>query len=173
MRASPPPPGTLLVIVPRHPQRFDDVARLAESRGFAVARRSAEAPVPPQTSVVVGDSMGEMLAYYAAADVVVIGGSLMDFGGQNLIEACALGRPVIVGPHTYNFAEASKSAIEAGAALRVADAREALDTAARLTADPGLRRSMGDKGRSFVDAHRGAVARLVDWIAVTAAKRAA
>ncbi len=173
MRASPPPPGTLLVIVPRHPQRFDDVARLAESRGFAVARRSADAPVPPQTSVVVGDSMGEMLAYYAAADVVVIGGSLMDFGGQNLIEACALGRPVIVGPHTYNFAEASKSAIEAGAALRVADAREALDTAARLTADPGLRQSMGDKGRAFVDAHRGAVARLVDWIAATAAKRAA
>jgi 3-deoxy-D-manno-octulosonic-acid transferase len=173
MRASPPPPGTLLVIVPRHPQRFDDVARLAESRGFAVARRSANVPVPAQASVAIGDSMGEMLAYYAAADVVVIGGSLMAFGGQNLIEACALGRPVIVGPHTYNFAEASKSAIEAGAALRVADAREALDAAARLSADPALRQSMGDKGRAFVDAHRGAVQRLADWIAVTAGKRAA
>ncbi len=97
MRASPPPPGTLLVIVPRHPQRFDDVARLAESRGFAIARRSANVPVPAQACVAIGDSMGEMLAYYAAADVVVIGGSLMAFGGQNLIEACALGRPVIVG----------------------------------------------------------------------------
>ena len=164
-----PPPAVLLVIVPRHPQRFDAVARLAEARGLGVARRSEEAPVAASTRVVIGDSMGEMLAYYAAADVAIIGGSLLAFGGQNLIEACALGLPVIVGPHTYNFAEAAESAIAAGAALRVADADAALQAAARL--DPERRREMGRHAREFVAAHRGAVQRLVDWIEATAASR--
>lgn len=173
MLASPPPQGTLLVIVPRHPQRFEDVARLIESRGLAAARRSDNAPVAPETRVVLGDSMGEMLAYYAAADVVLMGGSLLDFGGQNLIEACALGCPVIVGPHTYNFAEASQSAIAAGAALRVSDAREALESAARISGDDALRESMGTSGREFVAAHRGAVGRLMAWIEATGAVKGA
>ena len=160
-------PDALLVIVPRHPQRFDDVARLAGSRGFAVARRSTEQPVPQDTRVVIGDSMGEMFAYYAAADVVIMGGSLLEFGSQNLIEACALGRPVIVGPHTYNFSEASKSAIAAGAAVRVRDAREALAAAAAISADPVRREAMGARGREFVAAHRGAVGRLMEWIEAT------
>jgi 3-deoxy-D-manno-octulosonic-acid transferase len=90
----------------------------------------------------------------------------LPFGGQNLIEPCALARPVIVGPHTYNFSEAAESAIAAGAALRVADAGEALATAAGL--DATTRREMGRKGREFVQAHRGAVQRLVDWIEETA-----
>ena len=90
--------------------------------------------------------MGEMLAYYAAADVVIMGGSLLDFGGQNLIEACAVGRPVIVGPHTYNFSEASKGAIAAGAALRVRDAYEAMQAAALLAADTARREAMGEEG---------------------------
>jgi 3-deoxy-D-manno-octulosonic-acid transferase len=161
-------PGVLLVIVPRHPQRFDDVAALAASRGFAVARRSAQVAVPDSVRVVIGDSMGEMLAYYAAADVVVIGGSLLPFGGQNLIEASALGRPVIVGPHTFNFEEAAKGAIKAGAAVRVGDAREALAAAASITADDTRRREMGTKARAFVQSHRGAVDRLVAWIEATA-----
>ena len=163
------PADVLLAIVPRHPQRFDEVARLAESRGFAVARRSSEAAVDASTRVVIGDSMGEMLAYYFAADVVIIGGSFLPFGGQNLIEACALGRPVIVGPHTYNFSEAAESAIGAGAALRVGDAAEALAAASRL--DPAQRREMGARARAFVEEHRGAVSRLVDWIEETAAAR--
>jgi 3-deoxy-D-manno-octulosonic-acid transferase len=165
------PAEALLVLVPRHPQRFDDVARLVEGRGYAVARRSLEEPVPPGVRVVVGDSMGEMFAYYAAADVVIMGGSLMEFGGQNLIEACALGRPVIVGPHTFNFAEASKSAIAAGAAVRVKDAREALEAAAAIGADPARREEMGARGLEFVAAHSGAVARLMAWIE-TATSRA-
>ena len=156
--------GALLAIVPRHPQRFDEVAALAASRGFATARRSGEAPLDAATQVLVGDSMGEMLAYYAAADVVVMGGSLLPFGGQNLIEACAVGRPVIVGPHTYNFEEASESAIAAGAAIRVADADEALAAAAALAADDARRADMGARALAFVAAHRGAVDRLVDWI---------
>jgi 3-deoxy-D-manno-octulosonic-acid transferase len=164
------PGGALLVLVPRHPQRFDDVARLVASRGLAVARRSAGEPVPAEVRVVVGDSMGEMLAYYAAADVVIMGGSLLEFGGQNLIEACALGRPVIVGPHTFNFSEATKSAIAAGAALRVHDAREALEAAAAISGEAKRRAEMGAKGLEFVAAHRGAVQRLMDWIETKTAR---
>jgi len=163
------PPDVLLVIVPRHPQRFDEVARLVESRGLSLARRSDEAALPAVTHVLLGDSMGEMLAYYFAADVVIVGGSLLAFGGQNLIEACALGRPVIVGPHTYNFSEAADGAIAAGAALRVHDAQGALAAAASL--DEASRREMGQRGAAFVEAHRGAVSRLVDWIEATAAAK--
>jgi 3-deoxy-D-manno-octulosonic-acid transferase len=159
-----PGADALLVLVPRHPQRFDEVARLAQSRGLTVARRSDEASVPAGTRVVIGDSMGEMLAYYAAADVVVMGGSFLEFGGQNLIEACALGRPVVVGPHTFNFSDASKSAIAAGAALRVRDAAEALAAADAISANRGRRDDMGRKALEFVAAHRGAVDRLVEWI---------
>ena len=161
-----PPADVLLVIVPRHPQRFDEVARLVQARGLALARRSEEGAVAPATRVMLGDSMGEMLAYYFAADVVIIGGSLLPFGGQNLIEACALGRPVIVGPHTYNFSEAAEGAIAAGAAIRVSDADAALNAAMGL--DASKRREMGRRGAAFVDAHRGAVRRLVDWLEATA-----
>ena len=172
LAAAPPDPAALLVIVPRHPQRFDDVVALAEARGLATARRSTAASVGRDVRVVVGDSMGEMLAYYAAADVVIIGGSLLPFGGQNLIEASALGRPVIVGPHTYNFAEAAKGAIAAGAAIRVRDAPEALQAAAAIGADDARRAEMGAKAREFVAAHRGAVERLVAWIEATTRARA-
>ena len=164
-----PASDVLLVIVPRHPQRFDEVVKLAEARGFATARRSADAPVDASTRVLVGDSMGEMLAYYEAADVVIMGGSLLPFGGQNLIEPCALGRPVIVGPHTYNFAEAAEGAIAAGAAIRVADAGAALRAAHSI--DAAKRAEMGARASAFVAAHRGAVKRLADWIEATAAKR--
>jgi 3-deoxy-D-manno-octulosonic-acid transferase len=166
-------PGALLVIVPRHPQRFDAVAALAAERGFEVARRTDPHAVPGSVRVLVGDSMGEMLAYYAAADVVVMGGSLLDFGGQNLIEACALGRPVIVGPHTYNFAEASEGAIAAGAALRANDAADALRLAALIGGDATRRGAMGERGRAFVRAHRGAVERLMDWLGPRVAPRRA
>jgi 3-deoxy-D-manno-octulosonic-acid transferase len=160
----------LLVLVPRHPQRFDDVVQLAESRGLAVSRRSAGGAVPADVRVVVGDSMGEMFAYYAAADVVIMGGSLLEFGSQNLIEACALGRPVIVGPHTFNFAEAAASAIAAGGAVRVNDAREALAEAAAISGDTQRREAMGTKALEFVAAHRGAVERLMNWIETKTAR---
>ena len=160
----------LLVIVPRHPQRFDEVSRIAAARGFAIARRSDERDVDPGVRVLIGDSMGEMAAYYAAADVVIMGGSLLAYGSQNLIEACALGRPVIVGPHTYNFEEASEGAIAAGAALRVPDAAAALRAAASLAADAARRRAMGERAREFVAAHRGAVLRLVEWLAPRVAR---
>jgi 3-deoxy-D-manno-octulosonic-acid transferase len=161
----------LLAIVPRHPQRFDEVFRLASERGLQPARRSDEREVPREARVLVGDSMGEMLAYYAAADVVIMGGSLLPFGSQNLIEACALGRPVIVGPSTFNFQEASEGAIAAGAALAVGDAAAALEAAVRLTADGERRARMGENARAFVAAHRGAVERLMSWLAPRVAAR--
>jgi len=108
---------------------------------------------------VLGDSMGEMAAYYRAADVAFVGGSLLAYGGQNLIEACAAGVPVLVGPYTYNFAQAAESAIAAGAALRVNDAGEAIRQARALLQDRGLRESMGSAGVAFCAAHRGAVER--------------
>jgi 3-deoxy-D-manno-octulosonic-acid transferase len=158
-------PAALLVLVPRHPHRFEEVAALAASRGFDVALRSDESAVTPRTRVVVGDSMGEMIAYYAAADVVIVGGSLLPFGSQNLIEACAVGKPVIVGPSTYNFEEAAASAIAAGAAVRVKDAREAIEAASGIAGDRERREGMGASARDFVAAHRGALERLVEWLA--------
>ncbi|HET9650908.1 MAG TPA: glycosyltransferase, partial [Usitatibacter sp.] len=132
-----------------------------------VARRSDRAPAGAEVRVVLGDSMGEMLAYYAAADIVIMGGSLLEYGSQNLIEPCALGKPVIVGPSTYNFEEAADGAIAAGAALRVPDAPGALALAMQLAQDPARRERMGAAARAFVEAHRGAVERLMAWLAAT------
>jgi 3-deoxy-D-manno-octulosonic-acid transferase len=156
----------LTVIVPRHPQRFDEVAALIERAGIAYQRRSVDASLAPQTRVVLGDSMGEMFAYYAASDVVIVGGSLLPFGAQNLIEACAAGRPVIVGPHTYNFAEAAQLALDAGAAIRVRDAQEAITVALDLMRDRARVQRMGEAGLAFARDHRGATARLVEMIRV-------
>ena len=115
-------PALLTVIVPRHPQRFNEVAALLSQRNIRFQRRSDNQPINSDTQVVLGDSMGEMFAYYVACDIAYIGGSLLPFGGQNLIEACAVGKPVLIGPHTYNFTQASILAVEQGAAVRVQNA---------------------------------------------------
>ena len=159
----------LLVIVPRHPQRFDEVARLATERGFAVQRRSENATVAASTQVLIGDSMGEMFAFYAAADIAFIGGSLLDFGSQNLIEAAACGTPVLIGPSTRNFAEAAREATACGAALTIVDAGGLVRQVLDLLADDALRRAMGAEGRAFAERHRGATARTLELI--TAAVR--
>jgi 3-deoxy-D-manno-octulosonic-acid transferase len=148
--------NAIVVIVPRHPQRFEEVARLLSSRGLKFARRSSNAPLDPDCEFVLGDSMGEMAAYYRACDVAIIGGSLLAYGGQNLIEACAAGVPVLTGPHTYNFSQATSAAIAAGAALRVKDAEEAVRQARALCQDSALRERMGRAGVEFCAAHRGA-----------------
>jgi len=149
----------LLVIVPRHPQRFEPVAQLLAAKRLKFTRRSASAPLDPDCDVVLGDSMGEMAAYYRACDVAFVGGSLLAYGGQNLIEACAAGVPVLIGPYTYNFAEAADSAVAAGAALRVANAQETLRQARALLGDPELRGRMGKAGTVFCATHRGATER--------------
>jgi 3-deoxy-D-manno-octulosonic-acid transferase len=157
-------PGALLVIVPRHPERFDEVASLLSARGIAYQRRSADAPVEHATAVVLGDSMGEMFAYYAACDVAFIGGSLLPYGSQNLIEACAVGKPVLIGPHTYNFAEAAELAVAAGAAMRVADAKTLLAACRELFADRERSARMGRAGLEFCREHRGATRRVMELL---------
>ena len=156
--------GHLLVIVPRHPQRFDAVARLLEARGLRHARRTASAPPPPQMQVWLGDSMGEMPAYYALADCAYVGGSLLPFGGQNMIEAAACGCPVLIGPHTWNFSEAAVAAVACGAALRVADAGALAESAGRLLGDAAERERMSLAAITFARAHRGATERTMALI---------
>jgi 3-deoxy-D-manno-octulosonic-acid transferase len=149
----------ILVIVPRHPQRFDTVARLLAARGLKFIRRSANTPLDADCGIVLGDSMGEMAAYYRACDAAFVGGSLLAYGGQNLIEACAAGVPVLIGPYTYNFAQAAENAIAAGAAMRVNGAEEAIRLARSILQDAELRERMGKAGVAFCAAHRGATER--------------
>jgi 3-deoxy-D-manno-octulosonic-acid transferase len=149
----------LVVIVPRHPQRFEAVAQLLGARGFRFALRSATGALDAGCKVMLGDSMGEMAAYYRACDVALIGGSLLPYGGQNLIEACAAGVPVLFGPYTYNFAQAAESAVAAGAALRVETAEEAMRRARVLLGEAESRERMGRAGIAFCATHRGATQR--------------
>jgi 3-deoxy-D-manno-octulosonic-acid transferase len=165
LEAAAPAPDVLVVVVPRHPQRFDEVAALLSSRGRPVARRSLGKPVPPEARYALGDSMGEMLAYYAAADVAFVGGSLKPYGGQNLIEACAVGRPVVFGPHTFNFESAAEAALAEGAGLRARDAAHAAALLLELLGDDDRRAGMGRRAAAFARANRGALERLAAWLA--------
>lgn len=162
----PLPKDVLTVIVPRHPQRFAAVAELLRARAIPFARRSdRDSVVTDDIAVVLGDSMGEMLAYYAAADVAFVGGSLLPLGGQNLIEPLAVGTPVLVGPHTFNFTEAAAGAIEAGAAQRVTDADGLVAALAELLGNEVRRNAMSRAARSFHAMHAGAADRLWEWLA--------
>jgi 3-deoxy-D-manno-octulosonic-acid transferase len=156
-------PNALLVLVPRHPQRFDEVAALVEKHGLSCLRRSSNKPTP-DAQVWLGDSMGEMAAYYAFADVALIGGSLLDYGSQNLIEACAAGTPVLIGPSTFNFADAAANALGCGAAIAVTDADDFVTKATGLLKDDARRAAMRAAGIEFTQAHRGATARTMQLI---------
>ena len=157
------PPRFKPLIVPRHPQRFDEVQSLAESYSLKVSRRSswpaagpAESAEAMQADVWLGDSLGEMALYYALSDVALLGGSFASLGGQNLIEAAAGGCPVVMGPHTFNFQEAAKLAEAEGAALRVADMGEGVHAALRLVHDSPALAKAADAGREFSARNRGA-----------------
>ncbi|MEH6434626.1 lipid IV(A) 3-deoxy-D-manno-octulosonic acid transferase [Massilia sp. DD77] len=158
------PEDALLVIVPRHPQRFDEVARLVQAQGLTLVRRSQLEQAAGAADVLLGDSMGEMFAYYAACDCAYIGGSLLPLGGQNLIEACALGKPVLVGEHTFNFADATEDAVAGGGALRVPGAAALVAEAARLLRDDPARAAMGQAALAFAGRHRGATLRTVELL---------
>ena len=158
------PAHALLLIVPRHPQRFDEVEKLIAAQGLAVQRRSGLAQgdaVAAATQVLLGDSMGEMFAYYAACDCAFVGGSLLPLGGQNLIEPAALGKPVLIGPHTFNFALVTEQAIAAGGAALVADADALMTQASALLQDPSRLSLMGEKALAFANQHRGATPRTI------------
>ena len=146
------------VIVPRHPERWDSTFDEASVRGLRVARRS-DAQVPDDTEVIVGDSMGEMLAYCGKARAVVMGGTLAGTGGQNLIEPCAMGVPVVLGPSVFNFQQAADEAVAAGAAVAVPHADAALDAVLKWVEDPSARDVAGERATAFVATHRGATQR--------------
>ena len=155
----------LLIIVPRHPQRFDEVLQLIQAANYSVVRRSSAATLSEGTDVWLGDSMGEMSAYYALSDVAIIGGSFAPLGGQNLIEAAALGKPVIIGPHVFNFSDAVSLGLAAGAVLQVTDAENAMRAAKNLFADAAMKNKMGQAALLFAQAHRGATARTIALVA--------
>jgi 3-deoxy-D-manno-octulosonic-acid transferase len=169
-----PEPRPLLLIVPRHPQRFDAVADLIRDAGLSFVRRSSWTDHPPKAAreadVWLGDSMGEMPLYYAASHVALLGGSFAPFGGQNLIEAAACACPVLMGPHTFNFSEAARLAITAGAALRVTDIGEGVQRAIAITQD-GTLIAMSENASAFAQAHRGAAAVVVRHVLALLAAR--
>lgn len=155
----------LFLLIPRHPQRFDDAARLLSEAGVSYVRRSAGGDPAPETRVLLGDSLGEMAFYYAASDVAVVAGSFAPLGGQNLIEPCAAGVPVIVGPHTFNFQQAAEDAIAAGAATRKADPAQATDAALAMLKDEAQRQEASRAARAWFELHAGATRRTMDALA--------
>ncbi len=157
------------LVVPRHPQRFDEVERLLQAQGLRVSRRSAWPAGGPdeaalQADAWLGDSLGEMALYYGLADAALLGGSFAPLGGQNLIEAAACGCPLVMGPHTFNFAEAARLAQAAGAAMRVEDMAQAVARAGALVADAPRREAMAQAALAFAQSHRGATARTAESV---------
>ncbi len=150
-------PHLLTVIVPRHPQRFNEVEALLKQRGLRYQKRSTlEQIVDNQTQVILGDSMGELFSYYACADVCLVGGSLLPFGGQNLIEPMRMGKPVLIGEHTFNFKEVANLAVAQFAAWRVQDAQALSLAVLTLIQNPQKQAEMGEKGLALCMASQGA-----------------
>ena len=164
---SQPTPRPLLLLVPRHPQRFDEVEALVRMQGLVMLRRSQWVDEPPPEAaaadVWLGDSMDEMPLYFACADVALLGGSFAPLGGQNLIEAAACGCPVVMGPHTFNFAQASRQALAARAAVQVADVQAGVQRAVALSRDPD-RNAWAQRALGFANAHRGAAALMAQQV---------
>ncbi len=151
----------LLILVPRHPERFDAVVELCRQGGFASVRRSTGERPAAQTSVLVGDSMGELLFLYALADLAFVGGSLVPNGGHNLLEPAALGKPVLSGPHLFNFLEIATQLREAGALVEVSDAEALVERLDGLFSDPARAQAMARAGLRVMQANQGALGRLI------------
>ncbi|MEB2349217.1 MAG: 3-deoxy-D-manno-octulosonic acid transferase [Comamonadaceae bacterium] len=163
--------GVQWLVVPRHPQRFDEVQQLCRAAGLSVSRRSAWGETPEPADVWLGDTLGEMALYYGLARVALLGGSFAPLGGQNLVESIACGCPVLLGPHTFNFAEAADLAIKAGAAQRVADMAEGVRQARRLAHDAARLAGMAQRCDAFIAAHRGAAQATAQAIVARCATR--
>jgi 3-deoxy-D-manno-octulosonic-acid transferase len=157
-------PDALLLIAPRHPERFRPVLLACRSFGFATRTRSEDRHAGSASQCFVVDTLGELLHYYAASDVAFVGGSLVPIGGHNVLEPAALSVPVVVGPNTFNFEAITLSLVEDGGAVQISDA-DALGAAiARQLGDESGRRRMGGKARQVFERERGAVARNMDAI---------
>jgi 3-deoxy-D-manno-octulosonic-acid transferase len=153
-------PASLLVLVPRHPERFDRAAALVARQGLSLTLRSERQPCGPDTQVFLGDSMGELRLFLAAADAAFIGGSLVERGGHNVLEPAALGLPVVFGPHMFNFAEIGRLLVDQGAAVQVHDETELARVMIGWLQDASERARIGELGRQVVARNRGALDRL-------------
>lgn len=153
-------PEALLILVPRHPERFAGVARLCRRRNFRLVRRT-EDNGSMDADIYLGDTLGELVSFYRAADIAFVGGSLVPVGGHNMLEASALGLPVITGPHLFNFPEISAALLEAGAMREITDSARLAELLLRWFRDPAQRTDIGDKGRQIVEQNRGALERLL------------
>lgn len=157
-------PGSMLVLVPRHPERFREVAAHVRRRGFESVARSRRPVDCTGVQVFIGDTMGELPLFYAAADVAFVGGTLVERGGHNMLEPAALGLPVLFGPHVFNFAEISRRLLEAGGARTVSDSSSLGRAVIDYLRDADLRHTTGAKGRAFVESNRGAGYRVLEMI---------
>lgn len=156
-------PSLLLVLVPRHPERFESVHRLLQRSRLKTVRRSTHTgPIGDDVEAFLGDTMGELPVFFAASDIAFVGGSLVPTGGHNILEACALGKPVIFGPHMFNFLEISRMALDAGAGIQVQDAHALEQTVRQLVEDANHRFSCGQNGIALIDANQGALARTLE-----------
>jgi len=156
-------PGALLVIAPRHPERFDTVEELCRRAGRTVVRRSAGSGCSA-AEVFLLDTLGELRQFYAAGDLAFVGGSLVPIGGHNLLEPAVLGLPVLFGPHVFHFKDMSRGLVEGGGAVQVADAAQLAAAARRMLAEPSVRAAMGAANRAFVEQGRGALRRVADTL---------
>ena len=163
-------PRLLLVLVPRHPERFDQVARLAKQRGLHLQRRSDGGVPAAQVQVLLGDTMGELLRFYGACDVAFVGGSLVPVGGHNMIEPAAWGVPVVCGPHLHNFAAVSAMLCDAGGMVVVDDAEQLAAQLLRWLGDDEARRDAGARAREVAAKNSGALQKLVREVEALAAK---
>ncbi|MEE8387316.1 MAG: glycosyltransferase, partial [Acidiferrobacterales bacterium] len=158
-------PDLLLILVPRHPERFGAVERLAKRRGFKVLLRSEQLyDISPEIDVLIGDTMGELQLFFAAVDIAFVGGSLVPTGGHNLLEAAAVGTPVVVGPHTFNFKEITRLAVERGHTIKIDKADMLSNAIAGLIDHPELRAKAGEAGERLVNENKGALARNIELI---------
>ncbi len=155
-------PNALLVIVPRHPERFAKIVALCQRQGYSIVRRSEQRACDAATEIVIGDSMGELNLFYAASDIAFVGGSLVATGGHNLIEPAAQGVAIITGPHTFNFSEVAEQLCDAGAAVRIHNTQELGDTVTMYLRDANLRYQTGQKGKQLVERNRGALDALLE-----------
>lgn len=152
-------PQTCLILVPRHPERFDRVAALIEEKGWALARRSAGQAITPETAVYLADSMGELWCWYALADMAFVGGSLAVNGGHNPLEPARLAVPIVMGSHTFNFAQIVGSLIDAGGLVQVGDVSGVYETFAAWCEQPAQAKQVGQHGLQMLNANQGALAR--------------
>ena len=154
----------LMIIIPRHPQRFDEVYNLIVDSGLDVKRRSDGLRCDENTQVLLGDSMGELLSYYSVCDIAFIGGSLIDTGGQNMLEAAAASKPILFGPSVFNFEQIAQLLLEKDAAIQVDDANDLMKTISSLLLDDPKRQKLGENAKNLLEKHRGAIDRLMKLI---------